>query len=441
MIRPATAVVDNNVSSSVAQSARTRAARVAVICDLKEENWPSMDLVGEMLLENLRINHANSISAERVCPSMRRRFTHSASANGNRSELSVRSKHIGNAAARIIESESTRFNADRLINRFWDYPRYLKSIKGRFDLFHIVDHSYSQLALELPGNRVIIACHDIDSFRCLTNPLGDRRGRMFKAMAKRILEGFRKAARVTCDSQATRDEVIENGLIAPEKVAVIHNGVHPSCSVEPDAQADEEARRLLGPPRNDSVDILHVGSSIKRKRIDVLLKVFANLRKEFPQARLIRVGGEFTAEQSELAKQLKLGGAIVILPFLERNILAAVYRRAALALQPSDGEGFGLPVIEAMACGLPVAASDISVLKEVGGDAAVYCPVANVSAWSEQVIALIRERACNPNHWAARRATGLAQAAKFSWAAYAESVARLYQEILNPNFETKERAK
>jgi glycosyltransferase involved in cell wall biosynthesis len=263
---------------------------------------------------------------------------------------------------------------------------------------------------------------------------------MFKAMAKRILEGFRKAARVTCDSAATRDEVIENGLIAPEKVMVVHNGVHPACSPEPDAQADDEANRLLGPTRNDSIDILHVGSSIQRKRIDVLLKVFAALHKDFPHARLIRVGGEFTAEQSELAAQLNLGASIVTLPFLERNILAAVYRRAALALQPSDGEGFGLPVIEAMACGLPVVASDIAVLKEVGADAAVYCPVADVSAWSEQVIALIRERADSPDLWAARRAAGFMQAAKFTWAAYAENVARLYQEILNPNFEMKARA-
>ena len=62
--------------------------------------------------------------------------------------------------------------------------------------------------------------------------------------------------------------------------------------------------------------------------------------------------------------------AIVVLPFVDRATLAAVYRRAALALLPSEREGFGLPLVEALACGTPVVASDIPVLREVGGDAA-----------------------------------------------------------------------
>ncbi|MGA9771227.1 MAG: glycosyltransferase family 1 protein [Blastocatellia bacterium] len=381
--------------------------RVAVICDLKEEGWPSMDLVAEMLLDNLRSNHSDAVKATPLCPAMRRRFTTS------------------------FQASPFAFNADRLINRFWDYPRYLRSVRNEFDLFHLVDHSYSQLAHELPDNRVIVTCHDIDSFRCLTDPARDRRGRMFRAMVKRILKGFRKAARVTCDSVATRDEVIRHGLLSPEKVVVIPNGVHPAYSPEPVAQADRKATRLLGPASADCIDILHVGSTIQRKRIDVLLRVFAALLKEFPQARLIRVGGAFTAAQSALAAELNLSKAIITLPFLERDVLAAVYRRAALVLQPSDGEGFGLPVIEAMASGASVIASDIPVLKEVGGTAAAYCRVANVSEWSEQAVALIHERFTNPDLWSARQAAGLAQAGKFTWAVYAQKVTRLFEEVLN----------
>ncbi len=376
-----------------------------------------MDLVAEMLLANLRSNHSDAVKATALCPAMRRRFTSDPNANGNHRE-----------------PRAWAFNADRLINRFWDYPRYLRSVKNEFDLFHLVDHSYSQLAHELPGNRVIVTCHDIDSFRCLTDPERDRRGRMFQAMAKRILKGFRKAARVTCDSVATRDEVVGNGLLPPEKVVVIPNGVHPAYSPEPVAQADLKANGLLGPARDDCIDVLHVGSTIQRKRIDVLLKVFAALLKEFPQARLVRVGGAFTAAQSELAAELNLSKSIITLPFLDRDILAAVYRRAALVLQPSDGEGFGLPVIEAMASGASVIASDIPVLKEVGGDAVAYCPVANVPAWRKQVITLIHERFENPDLWSARRAAGLMQAGKFTWAVYAQKVTRLYDEVLNQGF-------
>ena len=66
------------------------------------------------------------------------------------------------------------------------------------------------------------------------------------------------------------------------------------------------------------------------------------------------------------------------MPLLDRDELADLYRRAALVLLPSDREGFGLPVVEAMACGTPVVASDIPALREIGGDAAAYCAPGDV---------------------------------------------------------------
>ena len=138
---------------------------------------------------------------------------------------------------------------------------------------------------------------------------------------------------------------------------------------------------MLGPISDGAIEILHVGSVIKRKRIDTLLEVFALVVKEFPQARLIRVGGQFTAEQIKMVEKLGINRSIKVLPFIDREVLAAVYRRAALVLQTSESEGFGLPVVEAMACGAPVIASDLAVLREVGGEAARFCPVGDVEAW------------------------------------------------------------
>ena len=112
--------------------------------------------------------------------------------------------------------------------------------------------------------------------------------------------------------------------------------------------------------------MLHVGSTIARKRIDTLLRVFAGIRRARPDARLVRVGGPFTAEQRALVRELQLEDAIVVLPFLDRSTLAAVYRQSAVLLLPSEREGFGLPVLEALACGTPVIASDIEALREVG---------------------------------------------------------------------------
>lgn len=382
--------------------------RVAVICDLIEENWPSMDLVADMLLKNLHNDYSKELSVTRVRPRMARRFVHIPKLGG---------RPIG-------------FNADRLINRFWYYPRLLRERRDQFDIFHIIDHTYAQLALELPGDRTIVTCHDIDAFRCLLDPSRDRRGRAFKAMTKRILDGFRKAALITCDSRATRDELLKYSVVPPERLTVVANGVHPSCSPNPDPPSDAEAERLLGRVGDGAIEILHVGSVIKRKRIDTLLAVFALVVKEFPQARLIRVGGQFTAEQEKTVERLGISRFIKVLPFIDRAVLAAVYRRAALVLQPSEAEGFGLPVVEAMACGAPVIASDLAVLREVGGEAARFCPVGDVEAWREAVIGSLCERADYPDEWRERKAAGLRQAARFTWAEYARKMVGLYSEIL-----------
>ncbi len=384
----------------------TKPARVAILCDIVEEDWHSMDLVGEMLYEHLQRDHADSFAATRLSPPMRRRFTR-------------------------IRANGHFFNADRLLNRFWDYQRWLQPRKEAFDLFHVVDHSYGQLLHHLPPARTIVSCHDLDTFRCLLEPHNESRSVLFKKMMTHVLNGFRQAALVACDSVATRDGLLEHRLIRPERLRVVPLGVHPTCRARPNPAADAQASRLLEGGPAAPINLLHVGSTIRRKRIDVLLKVFAGVRTEFPSARLVRVGGPFTQPQIELVKRLKLETAIVVLPYLTRDVLAAIYRQAALVLQPSEAEGFGLPVVEAMACGTPVVASDLPVLREVGGDAAIYATVADVPAWTETISNLIRERDQQPEKWAARRAAGIGQAAKFSWAEYTQKMVELYQEILS----------
>ena len=392
-----------------------RAKRVAVVCDLREENWPSMDLVADMLLEHLQRDHAQMLDARRICPPMRRRFAKAPGAKGQ-------------------EQSGRRFNADRVLNRFWDYPRFARRLESEFDLFHLVDHSYGQLLHALPPERTIVTCHDLDTFQCLLNPAAEPRSVFFRMMMGRTLSGFRKAVRVTCVSNATRDELLAHKLVAPERAVVIPNGVQPSCSPEADPIADKEATRLLGASATNAVDILHVGSTIPRKRIDLLLRIFASVRKEFRAARLIRVGGSFTSEQIKLADELRVADAIVVLPYLERNLLAAVYRRATVVILPSEREGFGLPVVEGMACGTAVVASDLPVLREVGGEvgdaAALYCPVGDISSWTETLIQLVLSRNERSQNWLDRRDAGIAQASKFSWAVYAGRMVALYREIL-----------
>jgi glycosyltransferase involved in cell wall biosynthesis len=122
--------------------------------------------------------------------------------------------------------------------------------------------------------------------------------------------------------------------------------------------------------------------------------------------------------------------AILELAHLERDVLAAVYRRASLLLLPSEREGFGLPLAEAMACGTVAVASGLPVLREVGGEAAEYCAVADTEHWAQKIMFLLAERSKYPETWKRRRDGGMRQASRFTWAEYARRMAGIYSELL-----------
>lgn len=179
--------------------------RVAVVCDLAEERWLSMDLAGDMLFQNLEEHCGEIVAARQLRPSFSRR------------------------AYDLVPGKLVR-NASRWLGRFVYYPRWLRGQLDNFDLFHVVDHSYSQLIPLLPRGRAVVTCHDLDTFRCLLEPNQEKRPAWFRAMAQKILEGFQQAAHVIAVSEATREELLRYRLAPLERITVIPNGVHPSCS-------------------------------------------------------------------------------------------------------------------------------------------------------------------------------------------------------------------
>jgi glycosyltransferase involved in cell wall biosynthesis len=373
------------------------------VADYLEEGWPSMDLVANMLVDRLRAEYADSIEPTLIRPALRRRLSRLPGASGS-------------ARAQM---------ADRIANRLWDYPRVVESAAEAYDLFHVVDHSYAQLVHRLPAERTLVTCHDLDTFRSVLDPELEPRSAAFRAMTRHILDGLGKAAHIACDTAATRDDLVRKAAVGAERTSVIPNGPHPSCSPSAEPAADAEAARLLG--GRGATYLLHVGSTIARKRIDVLLRVVAAVRRQYRDTRLVRVGGPFTAEQRVLVRELGLDDAIVQLPFVDRSTLASIYRRSALVLQPSEREGFGLPVIEALASGTPVVASDIDALREVGATAVEYCVSDDVEDWARTVGRLLAERDTEPDRWRERRDAGINRASAFSWSRYARDVASVYR--------------
>ena len=139
-----------------------------------------MDLVAEMLLLNLRTPEARAVDATEVRPRLTPRLTRL-------------------PFMRFVAAADT---ADRILNRVWDYPRWLAPQVGDYDLFHIVDHSYAHLARQLPAGRTVISCHDVDAFRGVLP--GTHGGSLVeRALGRRLLDGMLSAERILCCTAVT----------------------------------------------------------------------------------------------------------------------------------------------------------------------------------------------------------------------------------------------
>ena len=372
---------------------------IAVICDYPEENWQSMDLCAQMLLKHLQAEHTASIHATQVCPS-----------------FCWRLKQIP-----ILGKKHFAYNADRLLNRFWNYPHYLRGRVADFDLFHVADHSYAHLVHVLPPERTGVFCHDIDAFRSLVEPQEPRPG-WYKAMSRRIWRGLQSCAVVFYSTAEVRKQIEHYQIVEPSRLVQAPYGISSEFCNTPECTsiADQQILEQIGA----APFLLHVGSCIPRKRIDILLDVFAHVRATHPELRLVKVSGEWTESQKQQITRLNINKSIIHLQGLQRTTIAALYHRASAVLLTSEAEGFGLPIIEALACGAVVVASDIPVLREVGGTAAVYCPTEDVSAWVKTLEQLLANLTSVPV-----LNLRLAQAQKYSWSTHTQIIAQAYSKI------------
>ena len=176
---------------------------------------------------------------------------------------------------------------------------------------------------------------------------------------------------------------------------------------------------------DDAFVVLHVGSTVDRKNVPLVINTVARLRQH-SDVYLLQVGGRFTAEQEQLIDRLDLRRAVRSVAAADETTLRRAYRAADVLLFPSLYEGFGFPVLEAFASGLPVVTSGAGGLKEVGGDAAVVVegrdPASYVQALDElSEDADRREDLINK---------GWARARQFTWQKTAEATAQVYREFL-----------
>jgi glycosyltransferase involved in cell wall biosynthesis len=282
-------------------------------------------------------------------------------------------------------------------------------------LFHATEH----LLPPLRGVPTVLTVHDM-IFKLF--PEHQKRLNYWYLNATMPLYCRRAGAIITVSEASKRDMVAYYGL-DPARITVIHEAASPEFVPAPAGQVDR-ARQRYGLPERFA---LVVGTIEPRKNLVRLLEAMQRLRDQGLVVPLVVVGSKGWL-YDELFRKLE-GMALcrdVYFPgYVPSADLPLLYNAATLVAMPSVYEGFGLPILEAMACGTPVVSSNASCLPEIGGPAARYFDPYDTGAMAEAVRAVwtgaeLREE---------MRAQGLVQAARFSWARAAEQTLAVYDAV------------
>ncbi|HYO15094.1 MAG TPA: glycosyltransferase family 1 protein [Thermoanaerobaculia bacterium] len=235
------------------------------------------------------------------------------------------------------------------------------------------------------------------------------------ALRERLDQAMLEADLLLTPSEAVRSELLDLG-VSPPRVRAIHHG--------PGQTTDGTFASL--PDKTPPRYALHVGTLEPRKNLGTLLVAWRLLQRRVADPPALVLCGGFGWKSAEIRREIAgaaAAGWLVHLGYVSPEELAALYRGALLVALPSFYEGFGLPVVEALRAGAPLVLSDIPVLHEVAGDAALYAPPDRSEAWAEKIAALLTDQALRED----LRQRGAERARLFDWRLAAEETVRAFR--------------
>lgn len=334
----------------------------------------------------------------------------------------------GAKRAQLPRPPGTNFNwrptilTPRWLARIWQraqLPLPVETFTGAVDLFHATDFV---LPPTLPRTRSLLTVHDL-SFLRVPDAASASLRRYLEAVAPRSVA---RADHVLADSQATKDDLIEIYRTPADKISVLYSAVDGRFG----RVTDEIALRTVLDRHglNDKTFVLSVGTVQPRKNYSRAIRALSKIRDQGIDLHYAIAGGSgwLEDEMYRSIRESALEDRVHILGFVPDEDLPALYSGARALLAVSLYEGFGLPVLEAMACGTPVITSDLSSLPEVAGDAGLLVNPLDTEAISAAMMRLLTDSAFRQRLAAA----GIEHVKRFSWAKSARQLKSIYDELL-----------
>lgn len=302
---------------------------------------------------------------------------------------------------------------------FWTLPHYLRE--------HPVDVYHTQYILPFfvsKRTKLITHIHDI-SFNFYPQFIKWTDLFFLKIL---ISWSIRKADKIIAISEFTKNEIVKYYQTPGEKVEVVYNAVEDNFAKN---YASDDLNRVKEKYNLPEKYLLYVGTLQPRKNIPFLIKGFAALKEKMPEHKLVLVGQKnahnYDQKIDKAIDGLKLHGDVIFPGYIEEEDKAAVYKMADIFVFPSLYEGFGIPLLEAMSAGVPLAVSDVPVFREVAGDAAGYFSPETLDEFQKVVYNIsinpeLREKLIN---------SGKTRIQLFSWAKSAQAILEIYQKLKN----------
>ncbi len=310
---------------------------------------------------------------------------------------------------------TTDFNAPKRFR--WDqftFPGMAK--KDHVDILH-------QPCFSAPvfySGKIVVTIHDLIAIKFGQDiPLYSR-----QFFGKWMPFSYRFADRIIAISEHTKKDIIDILKIPEEKITVIYEAADEACKYVADQKIIDSVKSKYGISGNY---LIHIGTINPRKNLEFLIKVFSEVVKKHHDLKLVITGkkGWYYEGLFKLVEELSLKKNVIFTGYIEDDEKPALYTGAKIFLFPSLYEGFGLPILESMACHTPVISSNTSSLPELIGDAGIKISPHKKDQWVQSINKLL----ANEEYRQELVAKSLVQLKKFSWDKCAKETIKVYEDL------------